>query len=326
VEDGQNCNVLAPIRFERAPQHEHPAAVDIPKGDFGCDMASTNAPLAHSFNVLLFITPGNEEHFDAEPVQTSSAYLIEGNFSKRRLEGEGLAPVDAFVDEALHLLPGLLSKLHVQGNVGGNRLKYRLTPPVAFPNKVAARRSVLNASICTWKIGKMEDLPPPEGPATITMRGTNMPAGLLLHAQLGVHIAEMRSVSDAPLFVDEPSAERLHPLFADERIAMSNQGLVEGLTFGGVFDVYLVHVEGILESMALLYGLRSVRQTVGNDRLVAFRPRQTVKTGPPDTERRRGIDDTLRHSHTARALDGAGYRDRQTSRGKKGQRRTTEAR
>ena len=179
-----------------------------------------------------------------------AAGLIEGDFPKGCFEGEGLAPVDVLIDEALHLLPGLLSKLHVQGNVGGSRLKDGLTRAHRFPQqrRGAEIRSVLKAAICIWKIGKMEDLPPPEGPATITMRGAGMQAGLLLHAQLGVHIGEARPINDAALFVDEPSAESQHPLFADLRSAMSNQSLVEGLTFGGIVDVDPVHVEGILQS------------------------------------------------------------------------------
>lgn len=67
-------------------------------------MAAANIPLGHTFNVLPFITPGDEDHFDAEPVQMGAAGLIEGDFPKGCLEDEGLAPVDVFIDKALHLL------------------------------------------------------------------------------------------------------------------------------------------------------------------------------------------------------------------------------
>lgn len=51
------------------------------------------------------------------------------------LEGEGLAPVDVLGDEELHLLPGLLAKLHVQGNVVGSWLKDGLTRAHRFPQQ-----------------------------------------------------------------------------------------------------------------------------------------------------------------------------------------------
>ncbi len=40
-------------------------------------MAATNPPLAHPFNMLLVIAPGDEEHFHAEPIQMGSAGLID---------------------------------------------------------------------------------------------------------------------------------------------------------------------------------------------------------------------------------------------------------
>jgi hypothetical protein len=58
-----------------------------------------------------------------------------------------------------------------------------------------------------------------------TMRGAGMQAGftLLLNARPGVPIGEAGTVHDAVLFVDEPSTEHLHPLFADQRGAVGDQ-------------------------------------------------------------------------------------------------------
>ena len=80
------------------------------------------------------------------------------------------------------------------------------------------------------------------------MRGAGMAAGLLLHAQLGIHIGEARTVNDVALFVDQPGAARFHPLFADQRSAVNNQCLVECFAFGRIINVDPVDVEGILHS------------------------------------------------------------------------------
>jgi len=153
VENGQRFNVSALVLLECTAQHGHTAPVDIAERAFGGDVATANASFRYSLNVFPIIAGSDKDRLYAEPFQMGAARLIEGDFPECRFEGERMAPIDVLVNELLHLLSGLLPKLHIQ---------------------VAARTSVLKASICIWEIGKRDDLPPPDGPATITMRGAGM--------------------------------------------------------------------------------------------------------------------------------------------------------
>jgi len=93
----------------------------------------------YAFGVILSVAPGDKDHLDAKTLLSSTARLLERNFSKGCFKRKRSSLIDVIVDEAFHSRGLLLTETHVLGNVLRFLAGQTGPPaPMASPSKLAA--------------------------------------------------------------------------------------------------------------------------------------------------------------------------------------------
>ena len=80
-------------------------------------MSAAHSSFCYAFGVILSVAPGDKDHLDAKTLLSSTARLLERNFSKGCFKRKRSSLIDVIVDEAFHLAACLLTETHVLGNV-----------------------------------------------------------------------------------------------------------------------------------------------------------------------------------------------------------------